>query len=66
MAFIPFKICKKNLEAWKIFFQDKTPQEALLFIETEFLPVEKKFLDGELADNKNCRKHKKYNKRNPV
>ncbi len=60
------KIGKKNLKAWKIVFQEKTPQEAIHFVEAEFLPIEKKFLAGELIDNKNGQKHKKYNKINPA
>ena len=37
---------EKKFGLWKEIFDDKTPAEAIKFVEEEFLPFEKKFLNG--------------------
>ena len=42
------KKAEKIFKEWKRAFDRESPQGVINFIETEFLPVEKKFLDGEI------------------
>lgn len=42
------KMGKKRLEYWERVFDGQKPSDVIRFIEENFLPVEKKFLKGEL------------------
>lgn len=46
------KEAEKIFRGWKRIFGEKSPQEVIDFIEKEFLPVEEKFLKGELGGEK--------------
>lgn len=45
---VPQKIGRRGIRAWHKVFNGGTPEQANLFIEKKFLPIEKKFLKGEL------------------
>lgn len=46
------KMGLKNFRAWKRVFGEQKPEEIIRFIEKRFLPIEKKFLKGELKNKK--------------
>ena len=56
------KKAEKIFKEWKRAFDRESPQGVINFIETEFLPVEKKFLDGEIWSQENIRKSRKFQK----
>lgn len=50
------KMGLRNFKAWRRVFKKQEPAQAIEFIEREFLPLERKFLRGELKRRRNGRK----------
>jgi hypothetical protein len=56
---IPQKIGSRGMQAWSKLFNGASSEQAIKFIAKKFIPVEKKFLNGELTEG-NKKKHSLY------